>query len=130
MRGFTHFGKQVRNGDEHFADAATEVGAALICAALNFRNHRPTIDDGTVICSRCQAALPQDGEEPCVPRAARCPETPDLFGEAMPHTGNEPRRCHCGEPASIIINDTPLCREHGDTQLRDSTAQAKKLVKA
>jgi hypothetical protein len=123
MRGFTHSGKQVMDGGEHFADAATEIGARLICAALNYRNHRPVVNDGEVVCSRCLAELPRDGEEPCIPRAARCPDTPDLFEGPMPHTGTEPRRCHCGEPAVIIINNVPLCQTHGDTALARPKAE-------
>lgn len=81
MRGFTTFGKQVKDtAGEHFADAVSDVAAKLIVAALNWRAHRPVISDGEVICSRCQSLLPEDGAEPCVPKTPRCSDTPDLFG--------------------------------------------------
>lgn len=81
MRGFTTYGKQVRdNMGVHFADAASEIAAKLIVAALNWRNHRPVISDDEVICSRCQSLLPEEGAEPCVPKTPRCSETRDMFG--------------------------------------------------
>lgn len=80
MKGYTVSGKQVRTPDGiHFADAASDVAAMLIVVALNYRNHRPAIDGEHVICSRCQHFLPDDAAEPCIPRAPRCTETPDLF---------------------------------------------------
>jgi hypothetical protein len=45
----------------------------------------------------------------------------------MPHTGTEPRRCHCGEPASIVINDVPLCSEHGKEQLAKPVSKSRRV---
>lgn len=81
-KGFTANGKQVRDANGgHFADAASPVAALLIVCALEMRRHRPAIDGERVICSRCQSELPHEGSEPCIPRAPRCAETLDMFGE-------------------------------------------------
>ena len=77
--GYTAKGKGVMLDGCRIATAVTPVHALLIVAALTMRRHHPVISDGEVICSRCQAALPHDGHEPCIPRTPRCPETPDMF---------------------------------------------------
>jgi hypothetical protein len=77
--------KQVTDPDgAHFCDAVSPLAAILIAVSLNHRNHRPTIDGDVVLCSRCQSHLPEDADEPCVPKTPRCPETPDLFEAAAP----------------------------------------------
>jgi hypothetical protein len=82
MKGFQNSGKQVLTADgEHFADATSALAAVLIVAALNFRKHHPVIDGDVVLCSRCRSELPHEGGEPCVPRAPRCKQTLDMFGD-------------------------------------------------
>jgi hypothetical protein len=110
MRGFIAKGKQVRDAaGGRFATAVTEVGAKLIVAALNFRHHRPEVDAGTVRCARCQVPLPDHGDEPCVPKAPRCPSTVDMFEDEMATD----RTCsRCSLPMTASLNNEPLCERH------------------